>query len=137
MKNPQIPLLFRLILGAVACVASHALIAASPDARACNLQGREIALRISEEVSSDLTTADRARIATIAEEVCSEYRPAAPAADMPVVSRPAAPQPAPQAVTVPATPEPAATDEEEDGGLFDLKIIDPDDRVRRPGLKRP
>ena len=137
MKNPLIPLLSRLLLGAVACVASQALIAASPDPRACNLQGREIALRISEEVSPDLTSADRARIAAIAEEVCGEYRPAAPAADMPMVSRPAVPQTAPQAVTAPAAPEPAATDEEEDGGLFDLKIIDPADRVRRPGLKRP
>ena len=136
MKNPLIPLLSRLLLGAVACVASQ-LIAASPDPRACNLQGREIALRISEEVSPDLTAADRARIAAIAEEVCGEYRPAAPASDMPMVSRPAAPQTAPQAVTAPAATEPAATDEEEDGGLFGLKIIDPADRVRRPGLKRP
>ena len=45
------------------------------DSRACNLQGREIALRITEEVSGELTADDRTRIAAIAEEVCLGFAP--------------------------------------------------------------
>ena len=43
--------------------------AENPDARLCNLQGREIALRISEEVNSALSAEARNQIVEIAEQV--------------------------------------------------------------------
>ncbi len=132
MTISQNPLFLRFLIATIACLSCQGLFAVSPDTRACNLQGREIALRISEEISSGMSADDRARIAAIAEEVCGDYSTAAvpvPPAGMPVVSSPA--------VTAPAAPEKAETEEDEEGGLFDIKIIDPDDRVKRPGLKRP
>lgn len=133
-----------LLLGAIACLPLSAQ-AASPDDRACNQQGREIALRISEEVDSDLSAAERNRIAAIAEAVCVEYSAQAaampaPAPAMPVVSRPERPQAEAAAVAAPpqapAAGNTAEADDEEEGGLFDIRIIDPEDRVQRPGLKR-
>jgi hypothetical protein len=132
MTISQNPLFLRFLIATIACLSCQGLFAVSPDARACNLQGREIAFRISKEISSDLSADDRARIAAIAEEVCGDYSTAAmplPTAGMPVVSRPA--------VTAPAALDKAETGEDEEGGLLDIKIIDPDDRVKRPGLKRP
>jgi hypothetical protein len=117
--------------------------ALAADARLCNLQGREIALRISEEVSEELSASGRNRIATIAEEVCLDYSEdnAAPATQgLPLVSRPASAQgvvPA-TAASVPAPESASETtgEGEDEDGLFNLRIIDPEDRVRRPGLKR-
>jgi len=115
------------------------------DSRACNLQGREIALRITEEVSGELTADDRTRIAAIAEEVCLGFAPnarnrSAQSGGTPVISRPVASEQATTAVAAPQAAEAEAqqTDEEDDGGLFgNIRIIDPEDRVKRPGLKRP
>ena len=98
----------------------------SANSRTCNLQAREIALRISEEVSNELTAAERNQIVVIAEEVCMDIAPP------PRVARPNV-----QAESASPTASPEASDEEDEDGLFgDLRIIDPEDRVRRPGLKR-
>jgi hypothetical protein len=132
MTISQNPLFLRFLVATIACLFCQGLFAVSPDAWACNLQGREIAMRIIEEISSGLSADDRARIAAIAEEVCGEYSTAAvplPPAGMPVISSPA--------VTAPAAPENAETGEDKEGGLFDIKIIDSNDWVKRPGLKRP
>lgn len=98
----------------------------SAGGRACNLQAREIALRISEEVSNELTAEERGQIVAIAEEVCMDI------ASPPRVARPNAPA---EAETPTATPE-APVEGDEEGLFGDLRIIDPEDRVRRPGLKR-
>lgn len=137
-------LLETLFLGGLVWTPVLLSAAEDPGNRACNLQGREIALRISEEVSPDTSASERNRIAAIAEEVCRDFAvsTAGPAPEnMPVISRPATAQQSAQAVTAPAAaaPEAAAqaTDAEEESGLFgDIRIIDPEDRVRRPGLKR-
>lgn len=119
--------------------------AASADSRACNLQGREIALRITEEVRGSLDSAERNKIAAIAEEVCMDFASpaaAAPAAqsNRPVISRPSAAQPANAAAPVAAAPEPMADSEAEDEGnegLFgNIRVIPAEERVQRPGLKR-
>lgn len=128
-----------LLLCGLALLPYQAVVAASPEDRACNLQGREIALRVSEEVSSDLSATERNRIAAIAAEVCAQYAAdiPVPAANVPVVSRPAAPQSAAQSAPAPeAAPAAGEAEEKDEGGLFDFRVIDPEDRVQRPGLKR-
>ena len=106
----------------------------------CNLQGREIALRISEEVSDALAAGDRDRIARIAEEVCMSFTAeAAPASSaLTVIERPSQDNDASstQAASVSASVEEEIADED-DGVLGGLRIIPAEDRVRRPGLKRP
>lgn len=101
-------------------------------ARRCNLQGREIALRISEEVSGRIAAEDRAQIAAIAEDVCRDYagiRGRGRGANLDGS--------APGAVDE-ASVETLDEAEQEDKGLFGgLKIIDRGDRVERGGLKRP
>jgi len=87
----------------------------------CNQLGREVALRAAEQMQAGLDAAARSELAAIAEAVCREFT--VPMATGPAVSGEAE---APDA-------EPPA----ERGGLFDLQLIPPEDRVRRPGLKRP
>jgi hypothetical protein len=113
------------------------------EARFCNFQGREIALRISEEVSNDLSTNERSQIAEIAEEVCENYY-----AEIALIQTSESAQ---SAGSIAAQAQPDSTDnsqnigqqgpliapfEDEEGLLGDLRIIDSEDRVRRPGLKR-
>jgi hypothetical protein len=144
MKKLLIPVLNAFLFGGLVWMPVHLGAAEDPGNRACNLQGREIALRISEEVSRESSASERNRIVAIAEEVCRDFAvtTAGPAPEnMPVISRPATAQQSAQAVAAPVTaaPESAAqvADAEEDGGLLgDIRIIDPEDRVRRPGLKR-
>jgi hypothetical protein len=148
MKKLLTPILETLLLGGLVWMPVHLSAAEDAGNRACNLQGREIALRVTEEVSPDTSASERNRIAAIAEQVCLDFAvtTAGPApANMPVISRPAAAQQPAQAVAAPVagTPEtagPATAAEEaaeEDSGLLgDIRIIDPEDRVRRPGLKR-
>jgi hypothetical protein len=102
----------------------------SPEIRACNLQAREIALRISEEVSSTMTSWERSQIVAIAEEVCIGSRAMSSSTNFNQAST--------SADNMAATPEDDKdqVDEEGRGLLGDLKIIDPEDRVKRPGLKR-
>ncbi len=130
------------------------------DDRRCNLQAREIALRISEELGSDYTAAEREAIGRIAQEVCQDY--SAQNSSLPVINRPAGSQAGPQAMPMSTQDSPqqassqrisstenqamtadaeaqssdTAAEEENDGILGGLKIIDAQDRVRRPGLKR-
>lgn len=102
----------------------------SPEIRACNLQAREIALRISEEVSSTMTSWERSQIVAIAEEVCIGNRAMSSTTNFDQAST--------SADNMAATPgdDRDQVDEEGRGRLGDLKIIDPEDRVKRPGLKR-
>lgn len=95
--------------------------AENPEIRLCNLQGREIALRISEEVNSALSAEARNQIAGIAEQVCQDY--AGQSASYTVIQRP-------------GSNEPAASESTENGLFGEMKIIEAEDRVRRPGLKR-
>jgi hypothetical protein len=83
--------------------------AETEDARACNQLGREIALRAAEELPLSMNAELRNRLAGIAEETCASY-------------------------LVPdyQDAEPEQTRRES----FDLQLIEPEDRVRRPGLKR-
>jgi len=110
--------------------------AESMDARLCNLQAREIALRAGEEASLSLSKAQRERLSTIAEEVCIDY------ASRQIISDtgPTQAAPAVAALQADAADADAAQDaeqEEESRGIFGgIKFIDPKDRVRRAGLKR-
>jgi len=110
----------------IACFSSPMLVAADgpggePRARSCNLQAREIALRVSEEVNSQLRSAERSQIAVIAEEVCLEYAPPQ-----------GGPRRGPKAAEAKTPPE----SDDENALPGGLRIIDPEDRVQRPGLKR-
>lgn len=116
--------------------------------RLCNLQGREVALRLSEELDVGLDTEQRAQAAQIAEAVCLEYSDstANPTNNgLSVIERPEATatrvenvSPAEGFAAQPDTESGTDADTEEDkNGLFgNLKIIPAEDRVRRPGLKR-
>jgi len=101
-----------------------------PEIRACNLQAREIALRISEEVSSTMTSWERSRIVAIAEEVCIGNKAMSSTTNFDQTST--------SADNMAATPGDDKDQVDEEGRelLGDLKIIDPEDRVKRPGLKR-
>jgi hypothetical protein len=87
----------------------------------CDQLGREIALRAAEQLGAAINTTNRSILADIARQACLDYQvmPAAVAG----TARPA-----------PATEAPG--DEPGEAGLFDVEIIDPQDRVKRPGLKR-
>jgi len=113
----------RLPLIAVLALPLAAPVLHAQDVTACNQYGRELALRASEEGVLTLDGAQRAALAQLAETVCLEFRADAPA---------------PAATSAPAGPDqvPAAAESGEKNGLFDFEIIDPQDRVRRPGLKR-
>jgi hypothetical protein len=95
-----------------------ALAASAPDQRDCNLLGREIALRAAEELTVSLNAEARARLAAIAESTCL-----------------ANPVPAFADTAAAAAPD-VSEDDPATRELFDLEIIEPQDRVRRPGLKR-
>ncbi len=102
----------------------------STDMRACNLQAREIALRISEEVSSAMTSLERNQIVEIAEEVCIGNRALPSTTNFNQAST--------SADNMAAThgDDKDQVDEEGRGLLGGLKIIGPEDRVKHPGLKR-
>ncbi len=102
----------------------------SPEIRACNLQAREIALRISEEVSSTMTSWERSQIVAIAEEVCIGNRAMSSTTNFDQASTSA------DNMAATSGDDKDQVDEEGRGLLGDLKIIDPEDRVKRPGLKR-
>lgn len=113
------------------------------ETRFCNFQGREIALRISEEVRNDLTATERSRIAELAEDVCQDFYAESglrQTSEITLSDSPLAAQP--QTSTAETMPnvrqqEPEIESVPEEGGLLgDLKIIESEDRVRRAGLKR-
>jgi hypothetical protein len=95
----------------------------------CDLLGREIALRAAEQMETAITTANRATLAEIARQACLDYQVQPVMAD----AAPGTISPAAQETTPTAAPE---AEESDAAGLFDLEIIEPEDRVRRPGLKR-
>ena len=113
------------------------------ESRFCNFQGREIALRISEEVSKDLSANERRQITEIAEEVCQNYY-----AETALIQTSESAQ---SVGSIAAKVQPNSTEnlpnigqqgpqiapvQDEEGLLGDLRIIDSEERVRRPGLKR-
>lgn len=132
MKAPGAVSAMTILLMSGACYGAEGM-----DNRLCNMQGREIALRISEEMNSNLDAGDRSRIAGIAAEVCREFVAEGNApGNMAAMRRPEAGRPA-AAAAEEADPEEAGEDEERRGLFGNLRIIDPEDRVKRPGLKRP
>ena len=90
--------------------------AAEPQDRDCDQLGREIALRAAEQMPQSFDSAARTQLAAIAESACIEF--GANTAGLPAASE-----------TGDAAPD-------ANGELFDLELIEPQDRVRRPGLKR-
>lgn len=94
--------------------------AAQPQERDCNQLGREIALRAAEQMPQSFDSAARSRLAAIAEGACVEFSTDVAATP---VGAPA------------ASPAPEAADDGQ-ASLFDVELIAPEDRVRRPGLKR-
>ena len=153
--NRLVPLL-SLLFSMLATPVFAANNASAMDDRLCNLQAREITLRISEELDSDYTATQRDEISRIAEEVCQDY--SNQNSTLPVINRPAGSQAMPMSAqerSQQATSQrlnaseskamtsddvsdtsDSAAEEESDGIIGGLKIIDPEDRVRRPGLKR-
>ncbi len=102
---------------------STAALAADADT-GCNQLGREIALRAAEQMQAGFDATGRSELAAIAEAVCLEFTaPGAAAASVEAQS--------------PAGETPAAEPEAGRRGLFNLELIPPEERVRRPGLKRP
>lgn len=101
--------------------------------RSCNLQGREIALRISEEVNTSISAETRNQIAGIAEQVCMDY--ASQSNSYTVIERPV--MSAQSELSVNEEVDESVAVESAETGLFgEMKIIESEDRVRRPGLKR-
>ena len=80
---PLLPVLFSMLATPVFAANN----ANAMDDRLCNLQAREIALRISEELDSDYTATQRDEISRIAEEVCQDY--STQSSTLPVINRPA------------------------------------------------
>lgn len=111
----------------IACLlflSTTAVAQGNDNARLCNLQARELSLRVSEDMSSAFDAEQRQALAILSEEVCLDYfnsglRPGnlteSKAGDIDAEE---------------------ATDEEGAGLFGDIRMIDPQDRVRRPGLKR-
>ncbi|MDG2175733.1 MAG: hypothetical protein P8M72_06345 [Gammaproteobacteria bacterium] len=139
MKNSQSFLLSSIFLLA----GMPGLAADNSETRFCNFQGREIALRISEEVSNDLTAAERSRIAEIAEEVCQDfYAESGLRQNSGITLSDASMAAQAQTSTVENTQNVRQRSPENEsaadksGLLGDLKVIEPEDRVRRAGLKR-
>jgi hypothetical protein len=122
-----------LILFSSIVINSAAIGAESSETRLCNLQGREIALRISEEVNSSFSAKARDQIAGIAEQVCQDY--ARQSSAYTVIQRPDLNEAGERSVN--ASVDQSVDSESTERGLFgEMKIIEPEDRVRRPGLKR-
>jgi hypothetical protein len=106
-----------VLLSALSLTASFAAEGTDPAGLHCNQLGREIALQAAEQLSVPLDADSRTKLAGIAEQACLDYaRPAQPAVT----------EAAPAAAVVP----------DKNNEFFDLELIDPADRVRRPGLKR-
>lgn len=135
---PRVSVIF--FIGFAVLMSARLTAADAMDARLCNIQAREIALRISEELDSEFSARERSQISTIAEEVCLDLANEFSGPDSngltentPSGTSPNDNNPADSVQSRPQVDE----NEAEDGGLLgDLRIIDSEDRVRRPGLKR-
>jgi hypothetical protein len=115
--------LVRCVLAASAGALFPLSAAAADTAAGCNQMGREVALRAAEQMQADFDAAARTELAAIAEAVCLEFT--VPAAASASSSAPAA-----------ASEAPATDAVKERREAFGLEIIPPEERVRRPGLKR-
>ena len=122
----QIPMLLATaVTGNIALAADS-----SHETMMCDQLGREIALRAAEQMGS-FDADSRTTLAAIARQACLDHH--GTSAMSMQQAGPAAAAMAPAAVVV---DEPAADETGEAEGLFDVEIIDPQERVRRPGLKR-
>lgn len=117
------PLSRCVLTGSALAFMSPAVSAADSDP-GCNQMGREVALRAAEQMQAGLDTAARTELAAIAEAVCIEFTVSVGSAAAPsrVAAAPAA--------------EPGTVEASEQREAFGLEIIPPEERVRRPGLKR-
>jgi hypothetical protein len=106
-----------VLLAVLSSTVSLAAEGAAPALLYCNQLGREIALQAAEQLSVTLDVDSRTQLASIAEQACLDYARTA---------QPAATENDPAAAVAP----------EKKNEFFDLELIDPADRVRRPGLKR-
>lgn len=100
----------------VAALLASCVHAAEPQDRDCNQLGREIALRAAEQMPQSFDSAARTQLAAIAESACIEFGA--------------------NITGAPSASVAGDTAADENGELFDLDLIEPQDRVRRPGLKR-
>ena len=131
MKRKQSFSLLRIpVLLAIAVTGNITLAADSSHETMCDQLGREIALRAAEQMGS-FDADSRTTLAAIARQACMDHH--GTSAMSMQQARPAAPAMAPAAVVVDET---VADETGEAEGLFDVEIIDPQERVRRPGLKR-
>jgi len=90
----------------------------------CNQLGRELALRSVKELGLELNSESRSELAGLAEQICMDFEVYSPLSEEAPLT------------TVKPEPDRGTLDREEKEGLFSLKKIAPEDRVRRPGLKR-
>jgi hypothetical protein len=110
------------------CLCQPALAAAAASGpNNCNQLGREIALRAAEQLEVPLDAQARTELAALAEAACLEGEAVAPAE--------ARVEESTGVVAEPAEPE-TDTEAGRASRLFDIEVIDPADRVQRPGLKR-
>jgi len=115
------------LIGLSICLCQPALAAAAASAPNCNQLGREIALRAAEQLEVPLDAQTRTELAALAEAACLEGEAVAPVE--------ARVEESAGVVAEPAEPE-ADTEAGRASRLFDIEVIDPADRVQRPGLKR-
>ena len=108
-----------LTLGLLVHVTGNVAAAELQDGLMCNQMGREIALRAAEQIDPGIDAATRTRLAAIAREVCVEFNTGVPAGAQFGESAPA-----------------EAEEQPGKSGFLNPQVIDPADRVRRPGLKR-
>jgi len=114
------------LIGLSMCLCQPVLAAAASSPN-CNQLGREIALRAAEQLEVPMDAQARTELAALAEAACLEDTAAAPAE---VVAGESG-----SVVAAPAEPE-ASVETGSERRLFDIEVIDPADRVQRPGLKR-
>jgi len=101
--------------------------AAATSSPNCNQLGREIALRASEQLEVPLDAQTRTELAALAEAACMEDTEALPVEMLEEESGSVDAQPGEHGANTEADPA---------RRLFDIELIDPADRVQRPGLKR-
>ena len=119
LKSPMNFSVVRFVLAASAIGLIPPGVAAADTGPGCNQLGREVALRAAEQMQAGLDAAARTELAAIAEAVCIEFT-------VPVAAG--------ENAAAASGADKAAGDERRE--VFGLELIPPEERVRRPGLKR-
>lgn len=131
---PKVSVIF---FSGFAILMSTRLIAADAmDDRLCNMQSREIALRISEEVNPDLSARERGQIRAIAEEICLDFASEFPGPESNNLTANGQSGTSRNSDSLQSRQDSDENEGDESGLLGDLRVIESEDRVRRPGLKR-